>query len=645
MLKTLQQRNTSVKIVLGVVLGLICIAMVITLVPGPVGTIGNAPDTLARVGGEDITQNDVQTVMQRISRSQQIPEMMRGMYARQVLDQLVFEKALEYEGDRLGIHVTNDEVGERIRQVLPQAFPGGQWIGSTSYVELIQQQGLTVPEFERFIREGLLQEKFQQLVTSGIQVSPEEIKQEYIRRNEKVAIEYAQIKPADLASTINPSESELEAYFKENQVKYQVPEKRSGQYALLDTNALRQKTKIPESDLNAYYQLHINDYKVPDRVHLEQILFSTIGKTDAELAEIRTKAADIDKQVKAGANFEDLAKKNSDDTNTKDKGGDLGWIVRGQTVPEFESVAFSLPKDSVSGVVSTQYGLVIMKILDKETARTKSFDEVKQSIEASMLEDKVSQEGQDISSKIATAVRQGSRQPIQDLARKFDLQLGPIPLTAFADTLIPGLGTSQELRQTLFLLQPGEISQPMQIDRGYVVLSADKVLPAHPATLAEVHDKVVSEYRAEKSVMLARTKAEDLAKQAKAAGDLAKAAKALGLGTKKSDAFSREGNVGDLGPAKAFAPAFTMPVGQVGPALPLGGNWVVYRVASHEDANMAELLLQSDSIKQQLQQTKQSAAFEAFHDALEDQLRREGKLVISESAVKNFAGGGKLPTS
>jgi peptidyl-prolyl cis-trans isomerase D len=103
----------------------------------------------------------------------------------------------------------------------------------------------------------------------------------------------------------------------------------------------------------------------------------TVGKTDAEVEEIKKKAQDILSQAKKSANFEDLAKKYSEDPGTKDKGGDLGWIVQGQTVAEFEKVAFSLPKGSISDLVKTQYGFHIIKIIDKETAHTKTFDEVR----------------------------------------------------------------------------------------------------------------------------------------------------------------------------------------------------------------------------------------------------------------------------
>src|SRR6202044_4015953 len=110
------------------------------------------------------------------------------------------------------------------------------------------------------------------------------------------------------------------------------------------------------------------------------------------------KAADVLKKVKAGGNFADLAKQYSEDT-TKDKGGDLDWIVRGQTVPEFEQAAFSLPKGAISDLVKTQYGFHIIKVIDREMARTKPLDEVRATITPLILDEKVNAEANNLANQ------------------------------------------------------------------------------------------------------------------------------------------------------------------------------------------------------------------------------------------------------
>ncbi len=641
MLKSIQQRdldrNRWIKITMTVILTLICLSMVITLIPGLYsGSAGaNSPDTVASVGGQDISVVDVQRQLNQVSRGQAIPPMLKGLYAKQILDQLVFQRALELEAQRLGIRVTPEEETERIKQILPMAFAGDTWLKDRYALEVQQRAGMSVEEFETFLRNQMLLDKFRSIVTDGISVTPAEIEQEFRRRNEKVQIEYALVKPAELAATIHPTDAELNAYYQKNASRYQVPEKRSARFALLDLAKLRARTRVDDATLRAYYNSHIDEYKVQNRAHVEHILFKTIGKTDAEVAEIRAKAQDVQNKAKKGANFEDLAKKFSEDDATKPKGGDLGWIIEGQTVPEFQQAAFSLPKGSISDLVKTQYGFHIIKVIDRETAHTKSFEEVRESILPILLDEKVRQDANDISNQMAAAVRQSNRQPLEELAKKFNLALGEAPPASATDP-IGELGSTPDLHQTLFQLRAGELSSPLQVPQGFAILTVKDIQPAHQGTLAEVRGLVLADYQQDQSAELARTKASELSKSAQAGTPFDKAAKSLGLEVKTSEAFSRTGNIPDLGSGRQVETAFGMPVGQVSPAAQAGGNWLVYRVVGHQPVNPSEFAAQLDQIRQQLLQTKQSAAFEAFRTALEDRLKTEGKLVINADAMKRL---------
>jgi peptidyl-prolyl cis-trans isomerase D len=637
MLRSIQQRdldrNRWIKITMGVILVLISGAMVLTLIPGPVGSIGNSPDTVASVGGQDISVVDVQRQLDQSMRGQSIPEVLRGLYAKQILEQMIFQRALDLEAQRLGIRVTPEELTERIKQLLPTAWAGDTWLKDRYATEVQTRTGMPVEQFESYLRQEMLADKFRQLVTDGITVTPEEIQQEFRRRNEKVKIEYSLIKPSELAPSIHPTEAELAAYFGKNSAKYQVPERRSARYALLDLTKLHAHTQVNDDALRAYYAAHLDQYKVQNRVHVEHILFKTIGKTDAEVTEIRQKAEEVLRKAKHGAIFEELAKKYSEDDATKVKGGDLGWIVEGQTVPEFQQAAFRLPKDGISDLVKTQYGFHIIKALDRETAHTKTFEEVRDTILPVVLDEKVRIEENNISNEMASAVRQSNRQPLEELARKFNLDLGETPLASIKDP-VGELGTSADVHQVLFELQPGELSQPLQIDKGIVILTPKDIRPAHQGTIGEVHGLVQADYQQDKSLELARTRAEELAKRAQGAEAFDKAAKALGLSTNSPEAFSRTGNVPDIGSGRLLEAAFNIPIGQVSSATQIGGNWLVYRVVAHETPNPDDLAKQGAEIQRQLLQSKQSAAFAAFRDALEDRLRKEGKLVINSDVLK-----------
>jgi len=634
-LKNLTQSKTGVKIFLGGVLVFICGAMVLQLTPlGGIGATNGSPDAVATVGGQSITAVDVRTQYQQQTNGQNIPPVLEGLYMRQVLDQMVFQRLLNMEAARLGIQVTPEEITERIKQLIPTAFVGGNWIGAERYAQEVQMRtGMSVPQFEDFVRTSILVEKFKDIVTDGITVSPAELEQLYRWQNEKVQLDYAEIKPSALESTINPTDAQLSAYFAQHQSKYQVPERRSAKYALLDIAQLQKNTKISDAAIQSYYQQNINDYKVENRVHVEQIVFNTLGKTDAEIALSKQQAQKVDDLAKHGAKFEDLAKKYSEDQNTKAKGGDIGWIVAGQTAPSFEKAAFSLPKGGISDVIQTPYSFDVIKVVDREDAHTKSLDEVRSSIVATLAQEKVNQEQNDLSDKMAAAVRQSNRQPIDSIAKEFNLQTGETPLVSVTDR-VGDLGSSSQLQEALFSQQPGELSQPISIDRGYVIISVDKIVPAHQGTLAEVHDRVLADYRKEKAQDLAQQKAQDLAKLVKSGKPFDQAAKSLGLTAKSTDSITRTSQITDLGPAKELVGAFKTPVGQTAAPVLVAGNWVVYQVKSKTEINAADFAKAEQSLRQQVLEKKQSVAFEAFHDALQKRYEQEGKLTFNQANLK-----------
>ena len=642
MLKSIQQRDQEgkrwVKIVMGVLLGIICLSMLTYLIPG-MGSAAftTSPDAVATVGGQSITATDVQRQLNTALHGQTVPDVLKGLYAKQVLDQMILKQALTVEAQRLGIRVTDQELSDRIKQILPAAWNGDTWLKDRYTTEVQTRTGMSIPEFEDFLRDQMLQERFRQLVTDAITVSPAEIQAEYRRRNEKVQIEYVLVRPAELASTIQPTDAELSAYYSKHAGLYQIPEKRSARYALLDLAKLRATTAVGDDALRAYYNSHIDEYKVENRVHVEHILFKTVGKTDAEIAEIRQKADDVLKKAKSGANFEDLAKKFSEDDGTKPKGGDLGWIVEGQTVPEFQQAAFTLPKGSISDLVKTQYGFHIIKVLDHEQAHTKSFEEVRSTIEPTVLDESVNAEANDAAEKIAAAIRQSNHQPLDDLAKKFNMTVAELPLASATDPPA-AFANSQDVRTAIFQLRPGELSQPIQTPQGIMIVTPKDDQAGHQGTFAEVRDRVLADYQQEKSVELAKSKADELAKQAKSGGAFDKAAKSLNLDVKTSEPLSRTSSIPDVGSGQLIEAAFTMPVGQVSDPKDVAGAWLVYRVTAHEPLNDAAVVLQAEQIRQQLLQSKQNAAFDAFRVALEDRLKKEGKLVINADAMKRLTG-------
>ncbi len=626
-----------VRIFMGLVIFVVGGSMLIYLVPGTGGMSSGSPDAVATVGGYDITTNDVSKQLAQIERNgQHISKDMRGLYVRDILDRLVNQHAIEYEATRLGLRVTDQEVAEQIHQMLPMAFSGGSVSSLEAYAAEVQQRtGMTVPEFEQALQDALLQQKMRRLVTDGVEVSPAEIAEEFKRRNEKAKIEYVEIKPGALEAKVNVTDAELNSYFEKNKSRYQIPEKRGFQYALLDLAALRQSLHPSEQSIEAYYKQNIEQYRVQFRVHVEHILFKTTGKTDAEVEEIRKKAEDVLEKAKKGANFEELAKKYSEDDSTKPKGGDLGWIQKGQTVPEFENAAFALKNGQISGLVKSMFGFHIIKMVEREEAHTKTVDEVRSSIVAILAAQMADQKAGEIVDSMAGAVRQSSRTAIADIAKQFKLETGTVPAVTATDPLGP-LGTATEVRDFVFNSQPGEDSTPLHVDRGTVIVSVTQIQPTRPATLAEVRSKVEADYRHEQSSVLAKQDADELYKKVHGGESLEAAAKAMGFEVQTSDFLSQNDSLGGLTPMRKLAAAFSLPLGQIAPPLSQATNWLVYRPVERQEPNPDDLPKQKADIERQLVFAKQQIAFDAFQEALKERLSREGKLHINDQVLKRL---------
>ncbi len=633
-----EKSKLGYRILLGAVVLALGGSMLLYLVPQGPATGEVSTDTVAKVGDESVTVQDIRQQLSQIERNNQVPKQLEGFYAQQILQQLVFQREMEYEARRLGITVSDQERADRIRLYLPMAFNGGSFIGMDQYTALVQQRfQLTVPVFEDLIRQGLLEEKFRKLVTDGISVGPGELQEGYRYKNEKVKLDYALIKPEELEGKIMPSEAESKAEYEKNKAKYQVPERRSVRYALLDVNQLRQTLQVPEEALKKQYQDDNQQYQVANQVHVQHILFKTVGQTDALVEETRKKAEDVLKQARKGAKFDELAKKYSEDPGSKDKdkGGDLGWIRQGQTVPEFEKTAFSLGPGQISDLVRTQYGFHIIKVLEKQTAHTKPFEEVKDAIRTPLLLSLADKQASDTADQLSAAIRRSNKISLDDLAKQYHLTLGQTRPVSAADQLLE-LGNSQDVKDAIFRMRTGELSLPVKTDRGYVVLALKDSLPAHQGTLEEVRDRVITDLKKEQSVQQAKSKAEELARRVKGGEKFDTAARALGLDTKTSDSIARDGSIPGAASGKQLSVAFNLKQGDVGAPLSLGQNWLVYRVAEKVEASPANFEAQRKQLTEELLQSKRDVAFDAFRTALSDRLKQEGKLKLMPEKLKNF---------
>ena len=658
MIRFLQTPGPTKKIILSSLLLIICGGMVITLIPGGLGSdlMGQpSQGVIAKVAGQDITTQEVrdrarvlaeQQVAQYGPMGKQLLPMIMPRALSQSVEQLITGKAIVVEAERMGLRATPEDVRDELEHGRYGAtlFPGGKFIGDQAYEGLLAQNNLTVSAFEQDVRNQILEEKLATLITGSASVSDNEVRQEFQKRNTKVKFDYAVLSQDDIRKGLHPTDEELKAFYARNQARYKdsIPEKRKLAYAFLDKSKIMSQVQVSPEDLQAYYNQHREEYRVPEEVKVSHILIKTPaadanGKVDEKgVEEARKKAEDVLKQLRGGAKLEELAKKYSDDPGSAKKGGDLGWIGRGRTVPEFEKAAFSQAKGQTSDLVKSSYGFHIIRTDDKHEPHLKTLDEVKDQIEPLIRQQK------------ATRMLEAAGNALLDQARSQGLEKAAaakgvnVVTTDFVSRtdVLPGVGSSPQLMDAVFSEREKSPPDMAQIGQGAVVFQLLAVKPPATPSFEEIRSKVDQEFKNERAGILLNQKTQELSDRAKTEHDLKKAAKELGAAMKTSDFVLPDGQVPDIGSmAGQASAAFTLKKGEISGPINAGSNGVVLSILEKQEPTDQDFAAKKDQIRDGLLRNKQQDLFGMFLSNLRTQMERSGKIKVNEQEMKNLTKG------
>jgi peptidyl-prolyl cis-trans isomerase D len=650
MIRFLQSSGKTMKLILGAILVVICGAMVVTLVPG--GILGDAfgfggvqQGVLARVGGADVTLTDVDRTARNIARQQfggrSIPEGLLPFLRQSAANQLITQKALLVEAERMGLKVTDTEVQDTLQHgpLSQYFFPGGNFIGQPQYEGFVSQNfNMSIPQFEQAVKDDLLLTKLQAAVEGPVSVAKQDVEQEFKRQNTKVKFQYAVLTLDEVTKSIKPTEGDLKTFYDQHKASYTnaIPEKRQVKYAVLDSAKVANQVQVTPADLQTYYRDHQDQYRVPEQVNVRHILIKTPlpgpdGKVDQNAANAaRAKAEDVLKKLQAGGNFAELAKKFSDDTGSAEKGGDLGWINRGQTVPEFEKTAFSLKKGDTSGLVQSSYGFHIIQLMDKHDAHLKSLAEVKDEIEPIVRQQKAQAAADNLANKFASQARS---EGLDKAAQANGLDVLTSNLITRTDTL-PGIGTAPQLMDAIFSAPVKGSPESTSTPQGYVVFQVVDSKPPATPTFEEIRARVESDYKADRAQALLAQRTKELADKAKSEHDLKKAAQQVGASVKTSDLVTISSQVPDLGRmADAASVAFTLKPGEISGPISTGRSGAVISLLEKQEPSADEMAKGSEQVREALLQQKRGEAFQLFAVGLRQRLEKDGKIRINKAEM------------
>lgn len=594
------------------------------------GRQGGGSKPLAEVNGVPISYESFARNYRTLYESYQqsfkgeITPQMEDYLRYRVLSSLITNELLCQEAKKAKIRVTEDEVMDEVKKII-KGFPSEE-----NFMGFLNYQHIPYDDFKEEIRRELAINKLVQRVKDGIGVTDEEVKDYWIKENEKVKVEYLLIPTEDYQKGIRLEPEEVGKYYQGCKKDFTVPEKVRVKYILIPPEDFKEKVKITPERLREYYQDHIADYEVGEQRRVSHILVrvpSSAAEEEAKKAEEKIKG--IQKKLEEGADFAELAKKHSDDSGSAKKGGDLGYFTRGQVLPSFNEAAFSLKNvGEISEVVRTPLGYHLIKLTGIKSPYTRPFEEV----EPQVRERLIGEESEKLAKREAEELRKIMGKGIhsfEEYAREHPERVNLTPPFA-QDEKIESLGWTPQFNQAAFSLKLGEISPLVEVPQGYCILNLKERKPSYVPPLKEVEEEVKKKLIEEKAVEVAGEEAKKIRGMIEAEGDLSLFAKKKRLEYKKLDYFKRgdwiEG-ISQQDKEEFIGTAFSLAEGEISEPLLLSQGYYIIKLTKRE-LSLPQFSKEREEFAAQLLAQKKASHLSSWLQKI-----REGAKIVDNSSL------------
>jgi len=649
MIRLLQQNSRVMKWIFAVIIGFVAITMVIYLVPGFMDNAGSANDAttfatvkepgyFGRIFGEGtpIKTTEVNQLAARQLQQQHLPEQLMPYLVPRAGQILVQRAILKHEADRMNLQVSDEDLRREL-QTGPFAqylFPNGNYIGDDAYIDFVSRafgNQLSRAEFESQVKSDMELNRLQALITGGVTVSDDAVREAYKTSGTKVKFDYVVISSDDLRKTINPSDADLQAFFKTNASRYAtaIPESRKIQYVAFDASNLPGgKPQVSDAEVQAYYNAHKDQYDVKEQVKTRHILISVPAGADAKTdAAAKAKAEDLLKQIKAGGNFAELASKNSDDPGSKVQGGELPMYPTSGLDPAYAKAAMALNPGQTSDVVRSQFGYHIIQTEQKEAAHTKPLAEVKAEIVPVLEQQRAGAAEQTYASALASDAKKNG---LDKAAAARGLHVVTTDYVA-KDGVIPGLADGSSMLTQSFAEVKGADPAPVSTGEGFAVFQVTDIKPAHAPDFATYKAHILEDYREQQVPQLLSAQLNKLDDRAKLLNDLKKAAAEMNLTVKTSDLVGKDGQVPDVGAMNGpGAVAFTLAKGAISGPINTGRTGVVLSVVDKQEPTAEDIAKNFAQTREELLNTQRDEIFRVYIGELTQKYEKGGAVRYSK---------------
>jgi peptidyl-prolyl cis-trans isomerase D len=446
-----------------------------------------------------------------------------------------------------------------------------------------------------------------------------------------VKFDYVVISGDDLRKNINPSDADLQAFFKSNATRYAtaVPETRKIQYVAFDASNLPGgKPQVSDADVLAYYNAHKDQYQVKEQVKTRHILIAVPAGADAKTdAAAKAKAEDLLKQIRGGGNFAELASKNSDDPGSKVQGGELPMYPTSGLDPAYAKAAMALNPGQTSDVVRSQFGYHIIQTEQKEPAHLKSLAEVKGEILPVLEQQRAGAAEETFASSLAADAKKNG---LDKAAAAKGLHVVTTDYVA-KDGVIPGLADGAPLLTQAFAVVKGADPASVSTGEGYAVFQVADVKPAHAPDFAAYKTHILEDYREQQMPQLLSAELNKLEDRAKVLNDLKKAAAEMNLPLKTSELVGKDAQVPDVGSMGGpGAVAFTLAKGAISGPINTGRSGIVLSVVDKQEPTADDIAKNFVATREKLLNDQHQEIFTVYIGELTQKYEKSGAVKYSK---------------
>ncbi len=632
-----KQKSTIIKIVFWTIIA--AFVGTIFLVWGKGSDRGQDPtSTAVTINDQEVALDTFQraysnlyNLYQNLYREQFTPEMEKRLGLRQMaLERVIDQALLAQEAEKRGIAVSKGEVIDSIAEI--PSFQDNGVFSKERYLQVLNYQRITPDEFEASQRRQLMINKVIGEIQEDVQISAEDVADEYRRNNEEVNLNFVTFAGPLFEDRVEVAEDDLAAWFAEHQEEFRIPATVALRYLRFEPARYKDEITFTNEELERYYRRHLDQFEIPEQVEASHILIQVSSEADREKR--RELAEKVLQEVQSGKDFADLARTYSDDQGTAKNGGSLGYFPRGVMVGPFEEAAFALKPGQVSDIVQSPFGFHIIKVTGHIEAGVKPLEDAIEEVKAGLREEKA---------------RQLAIEKAMD-AYNLNRKSGDLDAAATANNLkvketgffsrgeaIEDIGQAPEVAESAFQLQSGQLAKPVVLPEGVFLFAVKERRESRLPELADVRPEVEEAYRRQQAVILAREAAEAFLQEVKQGAKFPDLAAKKSLKIEETGNFSRtfETFVPRIGNNEALAKAaFALSEkGEVAPEVyESGSKLVVAALKERKEADMAKL---DQSTREQLRASLQA---QKEQQKLDDALKamRDSSVIEIAPALANL---------